>query len=380
MTKGKVLLCSNILWTITQFRLGLIRALVEAGYEVVCVADKDDFSAISEQKLAGAGARFIRLQMNRKGTNPLQDLNYLARLRRIFRQEKPHLVINYTIKPVIYGSVAARSLGIPSIAVTTGLGFVFIKNNLLTRFTRLLYKFSLRYPAKVFFLNTDDHEAFMKYRLVRPSRTALLPGEGIDTDHYRPQPRPETAPEFTFLLIARLLREKGIVEYAEAARMMRQDVNLRVRFRLMGYLDQHNPGAIPAEQFRQWIEEGIIEYHGTTEDIRPSIAASDCVVLPSYREGVPRTLLEAAAMEKPVIATNAPGCREVVDDGINGYLCAPRNSRDLYDKMLQMISLSPEEREKMGRAGREKVLARFDERMVTGIYLKEIREILNVEF
>jgi glycosyltransferase involved in cell wall biosynthesis len=375
MGNKKILLCSNILWTITQFRLGLIRALVNAGYEVVCVADTDDFSALSEQKAAEAGARFIRLKMNRKGTNPWQDFSYLVWYHRILKKEQPSLVINYTIKPVTYGSLVARILHIPSLAVTTGLGFVFISNNLLTRFTYLLYKFSLRFPAKVFFLNPDDLNAFIQHGIIHRSKAALLPGEGIDTDFYSPGNKIQSEKEFTFLLIARLLREKGVYEYVEAARLMHVNQNFPVRFRIVGYLDNDNPGGIGREELQKWIDEDIIEYSGTTEDIRPLIYDADCVVLPSYREGVPRTLLEAAAMQKPIIAANTPGCREVVEDGVNGYFCEPRNSRDLYDKMLKMLALSPPEREKMGKAGREKILAQFDEKIVISIYLEEIEKI-----
>lgn len=375
LTNKKILLCSNILWTIAQFRLGLIRAIRHAGHEVVCVADTDNFSGLSEQKIATTGARFIPLSMNRKGTNPFQDLGYLLRLRKILRQEKPALVINYTIKPVIYGSMAARLLHIPSIAVTTGLGFVFTTDTLLTRLTQCLYKFSFRFPEKVFFLNPDDQETFLKHHLVSRSKSVLLPGEGVDTDFYQPLPQSRPGSVFTFLLIARLLREKGIIEYVEAARLIREQYPGKARFLLFGYLDSDNPGAIGNDLLQQWVGEGIIEYGGTTEDIRPIIAGADCVVLPSYREGIPRTLLEAAAMGKPVIAANSPGCRNVVDDGITGYLCEPRNSRDLYGKMLQIMNLTPEERAQMGRSGRSKVLAEFDQKKVIPIYFTEIKNI-----
>jgi glycosyltransferase involved in cell wall biosynthesis len=374
--KKKILLCSNILWTITQFRLSLIKALVSAGYEVECVADTDDFSVLSEQKAADAGARFIRLRMNRKGTNPWQDFTYFVRYRKILKHEKPSLVINYTTKPVIYGSLAAWLLRIPSFAVTTGLGFVFINNNLLTRFMRVLYKFSLKFPERVFFLNCDDRDAFLTHHLVKPLKAALLPGEGIDANYYYPESSFKESDTFTFLMIGRILNEKGVREYVEAAGNLKSNRTWPVRCRLAGYLDDNNPGAIKKPQLLEWIRKGIIEYEGPTEDIRPSIAMADCVVLPSYREGVPRTLLEAASMEKPLIAANVAGCRDVVDDGVNGFLCEPRNSRDLYDKMVQMMKLTPEERVKMGQAGRQKVLTQFDEKIVTDIYLREIGNVM----
>ncbi|NOU47306.1 MAG: glycosyltransferase family 4 protein [Bacteroidales bacterium] len=375
----KILLCSNILWTITQFRLGLIKALVDAGYEVVCVADTDDFSVLSETKIADAGARFIRLVMNRKGTNPFSDLRYLFKLKKIIKLEKPVIVINYTIKPVIYGSISARLLHIPSLAVTTGLGFVFNSNNLLTRITRLLYKFSLRFPSKVFFLNTDDREIFLHNRIIPNEKASLLPSEGIDTEYYQPIPTSPKDRDFTFLLIARLLWEKGVGEYAEAARILRSDNTINARFMLIGYIDSDNPGGISKTQIQQWSDEGIIEYCGTAEDIRNIISESDCVVLPSYyREGVPRTLLEAASMAKPIITTDNVGCREVIDDGINGFICKTKDSTNLSEVMRRMIRLTPEKREKMGQSGRNKILNQFDERIVINIYLKEIEQALNI--
>lgn len=376
----KILLCSNILWTITQFRLGLIKALVKEGYVVVCVADSDDFSVLSETKISNAGARFVRLAMNRKGTNPLSDLNYLFKLKKILKFEKPDIVINYTIKPIIYGSIAAQFMHIPSLAVTTGLGFVFNSNNLLTSFTRSLYKFSLRFPSKIFFLNADDMNVFLQNKIIPKEKALLLPSEGIDTDYYQPILQPSKEKEFIFLLIARLLWEKGVGEYVEAARVLRSDDSINARFRLIGYIDSDNPGGISKTQIQQWSDEGIIEYCGTAEDIRRTISESDCVVLPSYyREGVPRTLLEAASMAKPIITTNNVGCREVIEDEINGFVCKSKDSVDLSLVMRKMIRLTPEKREKMGHSGRNKMLAQFDEKIVIDIYFQELEWILNQE-
>ena len=380
----RIILCSNTLWSVVQFRSGVIRALTDQGFDVVCVGEANDFSGLTEKRVEDAGGRFIHLSMDRKGTNPLSDLVYLFRYLKILRDEKPALVINYTIKPVIYGSVATRLLRIPSFAVITGLGYIFTRENLLTHLTRKLYRFSLRFPHRVWFLNDDDREAFVKSRIIAPERAALLPGEGIDTHFYQPIPDQFPGADhaafnkdgFVFLLVGRLLREKGIREYAEAARLVKTERGHQVRFRLVGFVDPANPGAISPEELHHWIEEGIIDYGGSTEDIRSEIAGSHCVVLPSYREGVPRTLLEGAAMGKPIIATDVPGCREVVDNGVNGFLCQPRNSMDLCEKMLRMIKLTPEEREKMGQAGREKVLREFDEKIITTIYLAEIGKVL----
>ena len=268
---------------------------------------------------------------------------------------------------------------IPSLAVTTGLGFVFNSNNLLTRLTRSLYKFSLRFPSKVFFLNADDKNVFLQNKIIPKEKALLLPSEGIDTDYYQPIPPSLKQKEFTFLLIARLLWEKGVGEYVEAARILRSDDKINARFLLIGYIDSDNPGGINKTQIQQWSDEGIVEYRGTAEDIRATISESDCVVLPSYyREGVPRTLLEAASMAKPIITTNNVGCREVIDDGINGFICKSKDSENLSEVIRKMIQLTPEEREKMGQSGRNKILNQFDEKIVINIYLKEIEQALKI--
>lgn len=375
MTKKKILINSNMIWTISQFRLGLIKALIDAGYEVICAADTDNFSVLSEMKLAEAGTRFKRLPVSRKSINPWQDLKYLFQLYRFMKHEKPDLVINYTVKPIVYGSMAARLLKIPSFAVTTGLGFVFTKNNWLTHFIRLLYRFSLRFPKRVYFLNEDDRSALVKAGLVNAAKTVILPGEGIDTSHYHPAEAFEPSEPFEFLLITRLLWEKGVGEYVKAARMLKKSHGDTVECRLIGYIDEDNPGGIGRQQLKRWVREGIITYLGTTDDIRPVIADADCVVLPSiYREGVPRTLMEAAAMGKPLIATDWVGCKEVVNHGINGYLCKPKDVDDLYRKMTDMIKLSDGQRAEMGRKGRQKMLDTFDERIVIKMYFDEFKK------
>jgi glycosyltransferase involved in cell wall biosynthesis len=238
-----------------------------------------------------------------------------------------------------------------------------------------LYRISLRFPVRVFFLNPDDCNAFLEQHLVNPLKAALLPGEGINTGFYQPESNYKKSDRFTFLMIGRLLNEKGVREYVEAAKILKSNYVNQVCCCLAGYLDDDNPGGIKKPQLTEWVTDGIIEFEGPAEDIRPSIARADCVVLPSYREGIPRTLMEAASMEKPLIATDVAGCREVIDDGINGFLCESRNSQDLYEKMVRMMELSEEERGKMGKAGREKVLRQFDEKIVISIYLKEIEKL-----
>jgi glycosyltransferase involved in cell wall biosynthesis len=244
-----------------------------------------------------------------------------------------------------------------------------------------LYRTALRRSAQVFFQNPDDRALFIERAWVRPEVTALLPGSGIDLQRFRPVALPHGsaagAPAlrvFRFLLIARMLRDKGVGEFVQAARQLRQS-GLQAEFCLLGFLDVQNPAAISRAEMDAWVQEGVVSYLGVSDDVRTAIAEADCIVLPSYREGTPRTLLEAAAMARPIITTNAVGCREVVDDGVNGYLCQVRDAQDLADKMSQMLSLPPEHRTQMGQRGRAKMEAEFDEQIVINKYLAALAKI-----
>lgn len=375
----KIFLISNTAWSLVNFRSGLMLGLLAAGHEVVAVAPTDEHAA----RIEALGIRFLPLPMDNKGTHPGRDLLLLLRFFRIFHKERPELIISYTIKPVIYASLAARYYGIQVINVVTGLGTVFLKENLITRLVEALYRFSQLRVQKLFFLNRDDMQLFQQRNLAPVANMECLPGEGVDLAHFvfpdqslsADQSHATAQRPFRFLLAARMLWDKGVGEYVAAARHIRQRYP-EVEFCLLGFLDVQNPAAISREQMAEWVAEGVVNYLGVTNDVRPQIAASDCVVLPSfYREGIPRTLLEAAAMGRPIITTDAVGCREVVDDGKNGWLCRQRDAADLSEKMVQMIELTPEARTEMGQRGREKVEKEFDERVVIKRYLDVISRI-----
>jgi len=377
--RKKIIICSNVIWGIAQFRSGLIKSLINAGYDVVCIADSDDFSALSEKKLADLGSKFIKVSMIRKGLNPIKDFIYFLKIYKIFKIEKPDMIFNYTIKPIIYGSLAAKWLNLPSFAITTGLGFVFMKNNILTKLVRVLYTYCLKFPKKIFFLNKDDANVFLQYKIIDKSKIVLLPGEGIDTKLYCPFKETPINQNVTFLLCARLLWDKGVGDYVNAAKQIKLDLQKNIEFQLIGYIDHNNPSGIKREQIQKWVDEGIINYLGETEDIKPIISKADCIVLPSYyREGVPRTLLEAAAMEKPIITTDSVGCKEVVEDNITGLVCQARNTKDLEQKMLNMINLTHAERVKMGKNGRIKMISEFEESIVIKIYFEELEKVLPI--
>ncbi len=378
----KVVVVINTAWNIANFRLGLLRALRDAGHEVVAMAPPDAYVPVIEQ----AGFRFVPLQMDNQGTNPLRDLALFFRFLCVLRREKPNLFLGYTIKPNVYGSLAAQRLGISVVNNVAGLGTAFLSGSWLSRLILLLYRTAFKKSARVFFQNATDRQLFIDHGIVDSARTDLLPGSGVDLQHFAFAPIPESSKEFVFLMVARLLGDKGINEYVEAARGVRArhderqctvliQKELTPRFLLVGEADAKNPTAITREQAEAWHREGVIEYLGKVDDVRPLLANAHCVVLPSYREGLSRALLEAAALGRPLIATDVPGCQEVVDDGVNGYLCQPRNAEDLSEQMLKIMQRTEAELAAMGAASRAKVEVEYSEEIVIRKYLDAIEEI-----
>ena len=366
----KIIICVNTAWNLVNFRAGLIRAMVAQGHEVIAVAPPDDYAPC----LAELGCRFVPLPMHNGGTHPGRDAMLFLRFVRLFLRERPDVYLGYTVKPNVYGSLAARWLGIAVINNIAGLGAVFIKDGWLVRLVRWLYRVALARSAKVFFQNEDDRQLFIGDGLVRADVTGLLPGSGIDLDKFAVVPLASAnsgAGKFRFLLIARMLLDKGVGEYVEAARLLRQAFP-QLECCLLGFLDVQNPAAVSRAQMEAWVAQGAVSYLGVSDDVRAEIAAADCIVLPSYREGTPRTLLEAAAMGRPIITTDAVGCREVVDDGRNGYLCKVRDASDLAEKMRQILSLTLAQRQQMADHGRRKMEREFDEQIVIKKYLDVI--------
>jgi len=368
----KIVIALNTAWNLVNFRAGLIRALVAQGYEVVAVAPNDAYAS----RLAELGCRFVALPMDNKGTHPGRDLLLFFRFLNLLRRERPEVFLGYTIKPNVYGSLAAHVLGIPVVNNIAGLGTAFIRNNWLTRLVRLLYKTAFSRSHHVFFQNNEDLQMFVDQRLVSVDQVSRLPGSGIDLGvfHYVPMLSLENR-SFCFLLVARLLWDKGVGEYVEAARMVRRKYPA-IRFQLLGFLDVKNQTAVSSAQMDDWVNEGVVEYLGVADDVKPYLAAADCVVLPSYREGVPRSLLEAAAIGRPIVTTDAVGCRDAVDDGVNGLRCRVRDAIDLAEKMQSIVEMPPSERELMGNVGRKKMELEFDEKIVIDRYLRVTGDIV----
>lgn len=358
-----ILMTVNAAWNIWNFRRPLVEALAGAGHRITVLAPPDD--AVPE--LERMGCRVRPLKMSVKGLNPLEDLKLQRRFGRIFREERPDAVLSYTIKNNVFGARAAKSAGVPFLPNVTGLGTAFLSGKLLQTVTEQLYRRSFATLPVVFFQNADDLGLFIDRRLVQPDQARLLPGSGIDLQRFAPAPMPVAEAPPVFLMIARLLRDKGVLEFVEAARRVKTRYP-QTRFQLLGAVGSENRSAIDRLTVKDWVAEGVVEYLGTTADVRPAIAAASCVVLPSYREGAPRTLIEAAAMARPLIATDVPGCRAVVDHDVSGFLCRVRSAESLAAEMERFLVLPTDARQAMGAAGRAKMEREYDQALVVGAY------------
>ena len=354
---AKVLVLGSLAKMMVKFRGELLRDLVAAGHDVYACAPQANESIRTE--LLDYGVTFHNVNLSRAGLNPFRDIVFLLRMFRIFRSIQPDLFFGYTIKPVIYGSVAARLARVSNIySMITGLGYAFVGSTLKSKivgfFASRLYAFSLQFNKKVFFQNENDSDLFQRKRLVNRNQIVIINGSGVDTDKYFPTPFPEN---LSFLLIARLLKDKGVYEYIEAARSIKQNFP-KVVFGLVGWIDE-NPSAILKEDLQSWVKEGLINFYGKLDDVRPAISNCSVYVLPSYREGTPRSVLEAMAMGRPIITTDAPGCRETVIDGVNGYLVPVQDAIELAKRMEHFVR-NQDLLEKMGKQSRKIAESKYD--------------------
>lgn len=360
-------IAANSAWNIRNFRMPLIAALQQAGWRVAVLAPGDGAGVAGDPE-----TEMVPIRVDSSGTSPVRDTRLFLDYLRALRTLQPDVFLGFTVKPNIYGSLAAALLGIRVINNISGLGTAFMQPGPLNWFVRQLYRPALRKSAIVFFQNPHDRDLFIAERLVRREQARLVPGSGIDLAQFSPRPgltREEG--EFRFLFVGRLLRDKGLVEYAEAARMVKGNWP-EAEFAILGFAGSANPSAVPISEVERWQAEGLVTYLGATDDVRQAIGEADCVVLPSYREGLPRSLAEAAAMAKPMIATDVPGCRDVVTDGAEGFLCRPRSAEALAEAMEKMLKLRPTEREEMGRRARQKAEQQFSEDRVVAAYMEAL--------
>ncbi len=369
----RIAILSNTSWSIYNFRLGLIKSLIDSNISVLIIAPQDEFSP----KLEEIGCEFQAIQLKNYSINPIWDIYYLVQLFFLLRKKQINYLISYTIKPNIYGSLVSRFLTIPNLAVVTGLGHLFTQLSWKTTIAKLLYRFSLKNTPQVWFLNREDRDTFLEQGIVHKSRTFILPSEGVDTHFFQKNKFAGRNPGFNFLFAGRLMEEKGIHDYVKAAKIVKEQKQ-EVNFIVLGFLDEGSPHAISKSQLDNWEKEGAIQFKGATANIKKHLEKVDCVVLPSYyREGVPRILLEAASMEIPIITTDNVGCREVIQHGENGFVCKPKDPASLAYWMEAITNIPLEKREEMGKSGRKMILSKFKEQFIIEYYIALLEKTFN---
>lgn len=349
--------------------MGIMRSLTNKGYKVYALAPQDSYSA----KLIAQGINFVPIKLNNYSMNPAKDIMLLCRLYLIYRKEAFGCVFHYTIKPNIYGSMAASLAKVPRrIIVVTGLGKMFrFKSAILHRLSLFMYHIAVRCSRQVWFLNEHDSDMFLRHGLLKHRQSYILPSEGVDINKYRSIKTKTEKRTTRFLFAGRLLFDKGIKEYAEAALWIKKRYP-NVRFEILGFIDDSNPDAVSIDHIVSWQKQGI-KYLGSTEDVRPYLDRCDCLVFPSYyQEGISRILLEAASMSRPIITTDNVGCRDVVIHGYNGLLCDKRSTDSLITVIQEFLSFSFEKRISMGDYGRRYIMEKFSEEHIIDCYMEKM--------
>ncbi len=368
----KIAIVANSTWNIYNFRFPLIQLFQREDYQIIIIAPLDKYFGLFSKS---DFSKFIPLKhLSPQSKNPFNDLFLLRELFKIYQKERPDLILHYTIKPNIFGSIAARWLGIPCISTVTGLGYTFLNESFYTALVKPLYKFAFRNNSKVIFHNHDDQALFINLGLVKKNFSEVIKGSGVNTNFFKPVKK-EPSEKFIFLFIGRLLFDKGIIEFMQAAQTAREK-NKKIECWIVGELKAKNPSNIPEEELKKYISNEDIRYLGVAKDVRGFIKDADVVVLPSYREGMPRAVLEGMAMRKPIITTMTSGCREAVDEEVNGYLVPIRDSISLAKAMVKMSNLEEYEIDKMGIESRKKVLNEFDEKIINQQYLILVENLI----
>jgi len=342
------------------------------GFEVSFCAPYDRYAEILKKR----GFRYFKIKnLERKGLNPVREIKLIWEFYRVYKKIKPDLVLHFTIKPNIWGTIVTKLVNVKCFNTITGLGSLFVKKTFFQEAIKFLYKLSFKFSKKIFFQNKNDLEFFLKNKIVKKEETILVPGSGVDIEHFHPdfcKKIKKDSKNFIFLFAGRLLKEKGLEDLVEATKIVKNKYpNIEVW--LLGKIDKDNPSTISEKELKEWENLNLVKYLGFYDDIRSFLCKTDCFVFPSYyREGIPTCLLEAGAMEKPIITTNSVGCKEVVEEEKNGFLVAPKDPEKLAKAMIKMIEIPEEKREKMGKLARQKILKEFDQNLVINLYLQEI--------
>ena len=368
---NNIAISANTSWYLYNFRKNTILAILANGQKVYAIAPEDGHS----KKLEELGCKFINISIDSGGTNPVNDFRTFYSFYKIYSSYDIDTVLNFTPKNNIYSTLAAKLARVKTINNIAGLGTLFINESVPSKIARYLYKYSQSKADFIFFQNEDDRALFNSHRIAQNVKSDRLPGSGADLSRFVVSPAPDDGVT-RFLLIARMLFDKGISQYVESARALKKKYGESVEFRLLGFLDVDNPSAVSKAQMNAWVSEGVVNYLGTSDSVETEIAQVDCMVLPSYyREGVPKSLIEAGAMGKPIVTTDNVGCRETVEDGYNGFICAPRSTESLILALEKIIKMSHSERLDFGLNSRNKIEKEFDEKIVINKYLLALESI-----
>lgn len=354
----------NTSWNIYNFRKGLIKGLINDGHELFAIAPLDEYSS----KLHELGVKYLSLEMNAKGMNPFKDYLLMRKLKSCYRKNNIDVVLHYTIKPNIYGSWACRNISTRAINNVSGLGTTLIRENWVSKLVRRLYKFSFGYAEHVFFQNKEDMALFLDNGLVQQEKIGLLPGSGINFDEIPYWPLSYNENNVKFLFPARVLLDKGVNEFINASKLVKKKFGDKVSFYICGKPEENPKLGLSETQINEHVKDGFVNFLGHVDNLQEKMKEMDCVVLPSYREGTPRVLLEASCAGVFMITTDVPGCREVVSHETNGLLCNVKDTNSLYNCMLQFLQMDNRSRIGMREVARKLVEQKFDEKIVIDQY------------
>ena len=364
---------SNTSWSIYNFRIDVIEAFLNRGCQVYAIAPRDEYS----DKLSATGAIYIPLRLDNYGNALFKDIQTIFELHTIYRTASPDIIFHYTIKPNLYGGIAAKLCGLKYFNIITGLGKTFNLSGLIHATIMRMYRYVNRHAQGVWFLNQENLDQFMHAQLVTSDKTLILPSEGINELKFQSSDIHRNDGHYKFLFAGRILKDKGIYEFVEAAKYLRRTYS-NLKFEVLGFTNPENENSISLKELEKWQKEGIINYLGSHEDIRPYIDNSDCIIFPSYyEEGISRILLESASMAKPIITTDHVGCRNVVRHNYNGLLVPIKSVDALISAVEYFISLTSYEQRKMGENGRKLVVEKYSMDKVINIYLKECDRLLS---
>jgi len=366
----KILFLVNSAWSAFNFRLNLAKSVSENNFEIFFLIPNDGnyFKRISRKY------KTIPLYLKNKNLNPFDDLRTILNISRVIKEYRIDILLTFSIKLNIYGSFVSAMMGKPSIANINGLGSVFIKNGLVSIVANTMYKFALKFPQKIFFHNAQDYLLFQKKFNLPEKRIDIIPGSGVNLSRFYPRKDKKHFGN-NFLFIGRLIKDKGIIEIIEAVKILNLKNNLEFKIDFLGDFDENNPSSINRSCFYKWIDEGLIRYLGTSDKVEEFIENYDCVILPSYREGMPRVILEAFAMKVPAIVTNVPGCQDIVSNRVDGLVCNAHDANDLANRVIEFIELSAETKIRMGNMARKKVENFYDEKIVIEKYLSTLEKL-----